>query len=82
MRNGSFQFGHKWKKTVQRLPETGMGYTVVSITLKDGRKFEQAVIDSGWLCLIRGRADIPFVEADIADIRATHDKWKWRGEHE
>jgi hypothetical protein len=65
---------------VQKLPETGMGYTIVSITLVDGRTFDQAIIASGYLHRIRGRSDVPFSEDDIADIRATHDKWDWRSE--
>ena len=80
MRDGAFFFLGEWLTTVQLLPETGMGYTVVTVRLKDGRIFEQAVIDSGCLSRIRGRADIPFGESDIAQIKATHDKWSWCNE--
>ena len=55
-----------------------MGYTVVRITLSDGRVFEQAVIDSGSLIRIRGHTDVPFGENDIAEIEPTHAKWDWR----
>jgi hypothetical protein len=67
-------------ETVRNLPETGMGYTVVSITLKDGRKFDQVVIDSGWLIRVRGLPDIPFCESDITAIKASHEKWNWHEE--
>ena len=77
MNKGSFRFSEAWVPTVKALPETGMGYTVVSITLKDGRKFDQAIINSGYLTQIRGRTDVPFSEADVAEIKATHDKWDW-----
>ena len=80
MKEGSFIFAGKWLEAVRQLPETGMGYTVVTITLTDGRVFEQVVIDSGRLIRIRGRADIPFREDDIAAMDATHDKWNWRDE--
>jgi hypothetical protein len=64
--------------TVQKLFETGMGYTIVSITLKDGRRrFNQAIINSGYLTRVRGLPNVPFSEDDIAEIKATHDKWDW-----
>jgi hypothetical protein len=75
MRAGSFLFSGKWLPTVQTLPETGMGYTVISVTLTDGRRFNQAIVDSGHLIRVRGLPDIPFSENDIAEIKATHDKW-------
>jgi hypothetical protein len=54
-----------------------MGYTVVSITLKDGRRFDQVWIDSGCLCRVKGLPDVPFTEADIASIKQTDAKWDW-----
>jgi hypothetical protein len=77
---GAFIFSGEWMETVRHLPETGMGYTITSVTLKDGRKFDQVIMDSGWLARIRGLPSIPFGESDIAAIRATHDKWDWRKE--
>ena len=71
---GAFQFSGEWMEVVRRLAETGMGYTVASVALKDGRKFDQVVIDSGRLARVRGLADIPFRELDIAAIKATHEK--------
>ena len=58
-------------------PETGMGYQIATIVLKDGRRFDQAVIVEGLISEIRGRPDIPFIEEDIAEIILTHDKWDW-----
>jgi hypothetical protein len=55
-----------------------MGYTVVRVLLRDGRRFEQAVIDSGWLAGIRGLPDIPFSEDEVVEIIATHQKWDWK----
>jgi hypothetical protein len=74
---GTFLFSEKWKDRIKSLPETGMGYTVVSITLHDGRVFHQAIIDSGHLSKIKDLASIPFTEADIAEIKPTHVKWNW-----
>jgi|GEM_PF-1033690 len=77
MKAGAFLFSGKWVETVRKLGETGMGYTVVSVTLSDGRKFEQALIDSGYLSRIRGLPDVPFAESDIATITRTDTKWDW-----
>lgn len=54
-----------------------MGYVVVSVTLIDGREFNQAVIKSGYLVRVRGFKEIPFVESEVADIRQTDEKWDW-----
>jgi hypothetical protein len=54
-----------------------MGYTIVSVTLRDGRRFDQAVVDSGYLSRVRGLSDVPFTENDVAEMKATHDKWDW-----
>jgi hypothetical protein len=74
---GAFLFSGRWADTVRHLGETGLGYTVVSITLKDGRKFNQALIDTGHLCRIRGLFDVPFAEEDIVEIKQTNAKWNW-----
>jgi hypothetical protein len=54
-----------------------MGYTVVKITLNDGRAYQQAVIDSGYVARVRGCRDVPFTEAEINAIEPTHQKWRW-----
>ena len=79
MERNRFKFSAKFLRLLSEMPETGMGYQVVTITLKDGRMFKQVVIAEG-LIKIRGRADIPFTEDDIADITVTHDKWDWSQE--
>lgn len=78
MRPGAFEFRGKWQERVKALPETGMGYSVVCVTLRDGRRFEQAVIDSGWLSRVRGLPDVPFAEEDIIDLAANHQRWDWQ----
>lgn len=77
MRPGAFSFSGKWLPTVRALSETGMGYTVVAVTLNDGRIYKQALIDSGYLSRVRGLPIVPFEEEDITDIKATHAKWDW-----
>jgi hypothetical protein len=65
----------KWAKELVSKPETGMGYQVVSIVLKDGKKYDQVVIVEGQITKIRGLKDIPFNEDEISKIIITHDKW-------
>jgi len=74
------QLSEKWAPVLLAQPETGMGYYVVSVILQDGRKFDQVVIDSGYITKVRGYKDIPFQESEIVEIKATHDKWDWRAE--
>jgi len=70
----------KWIAMLLAKPETGMGYQVVSIKLKDGREFKQVVIDSGYITRIRSLKNIPFDESEIDEIIVTHDKWDWQKE--
>lgn len=70
------QLKEKWGPRLTSQPETGMGYQVTTIFLRDGRRFEQVMIVEGLITRIRGRSDIPFNEEDIEDIVVTHDKWK------
>ena len=70
----------KWAAVLASKPETGMGYQVVTVVLKDGRRFDQVAVVEGQLAEIRGRKDIPFTEHDIAEIVLTHDKWNFNTE--
>jgi hypothetical protein len=65
----------KWLDYLSDKPESGMGYQIVSIVLKDGRRFDQVVIVEGYVTQVRGFSDIPFVEDDVHEIVLTHDKW-------
>ena len=65
----------KFEKELVSQPETGMGYQVVKIILKDGRQFNQvAVIQSSVIGQIRGMKEIPFKGEDIDKIILTHEK--------
>ena len=67
----------KWAKELASKPETGMGYQVVSVILRDGKRFNQVAVVEGRITEIRGRPDIPFAENDIAEIILMHDKWNF-----
>jgi hypothetical protein len=70
----------KWATELASKPETGMGYQVVSVILKSGRKFDQVAVVGGRITEIRRRKDIPFTEDQIAQILLTHDKWDFNAE--
>jgi hypothetical protein len=74
------KLSQRWAPTLLAQPETGMGYQVVSIVLKNGTRYDQVAIESGFITKIRGRSDIPFEDKDIAEIIVTHDKWRFETE--
>ena len=58
--------------------ETGIGYQVVSVILKDGRVFEQVVISEGCIIEVRGHKEIPFTPDDVVSVHVTHKHWNFR----
>ena len=74
------QLSKKWIDKIIPQGETGMGYHIATITLKNGGKYNQVVIDSGYITRVRGLSEIPFTENDIEEIIVTHDKWNFRNE--
>jgi len=72
----TLELSEKWVGYLINKPETGMGYQVCTILLKDGREYKQAIIDSGVITSIKNIEGIPFEEDQIEDIIVTHDKWK------
>jgi hypothetical protein len=65
----------RWTEELMATGETGMGYQVATVVLKDGTRFDQAVIVEGCITQIKGHDNIPFSENDILAIAVTHDKW-------
>jgi hypothetical protein len=63
---------------LKRDRETGIGYQVVSVELKDGRLFDQVSTSEGCIIEVRGHQEIPFVSDDIALVRVTHKRWNFR----
>ena len=65
-----------WAEFLHKLPETGMDYQTVSVTLQDGRRFDDvAIVHSNYIGEVRGHDGVPFQPDEIADIRLTHNKW-------
>jgi hypothetical protein len=75
-----FFLGNKWADSLTNQPEAGMGYWIASIVLKSGQRYNQVIIDSGYVTKIRGMDSIPFTLDDIDQIIVTNDKWDWSKE--
>jgi hypothetical protein len=54
------------------------GYQFVSVKLKDGRVFAQAVASEGCVIQVKGFREIPFVEFDIESVAADGEPWNFR----
>ncbi len=72
----------KWAPKLIAQGETGMGYQIVSVVLKDGKRFDQVVIVGGTIGQIKGIEGIPFAEDEIAEIIVTHDKWDFNADRQ
>lgn len=58
--------------------ETGGGYQIVSVELKDGTRFDQAVVSEGCIIEVRGHAEIPFSPDEVAWVSVNHKRWNFR----
>jgi len=63
---------------LKRATETGIGYQVVSVELKDGRTFDQVVTSEGCIIEVRGYKEIPFTPDDVASVSVNHKRWNFR----
>ena len=67
------QLSDKWGPLLTRQPETGMGYQIGTVVLRDGRRFNDVLIQEGLITRIKGLTVIPFTESEIIDIIVTGD---------
>ena len=67
------QLSDKWGPVLTRQRETGMGYQIAMVVLRDGRRFNDVLIQEGLITRIKGLAMIPFSESEITDIIVTGD---------
>ena len=63
---------------LKRSSETGIGYQVVSVELKDGRCFDQVVVSECCIIEVRGFSAIPFAPHDVASVTINHKRWNFR----
>lgn len=64
----------KWAPVLVNQPETGMGYSICTVQLRDGRHIDRVVIVGGIVTEVDGSENIAFTEDEIVDIRVTHDR--------
>jgi len=62
----------KWATVLASQRETGMGYQVVTVRLKDGRQFVGVTVVGGIISRVAGAESVPFAEEDIDGIEVTH----------
>jgi hypothetical protein len=63
---------------LKRDKETGIGYQVVSVNLKDGRCFDQVVASEGCIIQVRGYTEIPFAPEEVTSVSVNHRRWNFR----
>jgi len=63
---------------LKRVGETGIGYQVVSVELKDGRFFDQVVASEGCIIEVRGHEAIPFAPEEVESVVINHKRWNFR----
>ena len=63
---------------LKRAGETGIGYQVVSVELRDGRRFEQVATSEGCFIEVRGYEEIPFSTDEVVSVRVNHRRWNFR----
>ena len=63
---------------LKRSAETGCGYQVVSVVLKDGRSFNQVATSEGCIIEVRGYNEIPFSPDDVESVSVNHKDWNFR----
>jgi len=65
-----------WAARLRGAAESGMGFSMVSVVLHDGRRFERVPYMAGLLDLagLSGFWKPPFEASDISNIVVTHDR--------
>jgi hypothetical protein len=72
------RLSERWREFLLSQPETGMGYQIVSVVLRNGRRYDCVVVVDGCIAEIRGDQEIPFGVGDIEEMIVTHDWWRSR----
>lgn len=68
----------EWAEYLRLQRETGPGYQVVSVQLRDGKRFDQVVASEGCVIQVRGHRDVPFAPDDVASVSVNHNEWNFR----
>lgn len=68
----TFVLSERWAPALLSQPETGMGYQVVTVVLKDGRRVENVTVSGGVISDLPPEIGCTFAESDIENILVTH----------
>jgi hypothetical protein len=63
---------NRWAEVLLAQPETGMGYQIVTVRLKDGRRIDNITVVGGIISALPDEVSGFFSEEDIEDIVVTH----------
>jgi hypothetical protein len=63
---------NRWAEALLAQPETGMGYQIVTVRLKDGRRIDNVTVVGGIVSALPDEVSGSFSEEDIEDIVVTH----------
>ena len=63
---------------LKQQPETGLGYQIVAVELRDGRHFDQVVTSEGCIIAVRGHSEVPFEFDDVQSVSVNHKSWNFR----
>jgi len=63
---------NRWAEVLTAQPETGMGYQIVSIRLKDGRRIDNVTVVGGVISRLPDTVPDWFSDEDIEDIVVKH----------
>jgi hypothetical protein len=70
----------KWTPFFLSHPETGMGYVIATVILKNGQRFDRVCVVGGTILTVDNQSNVPFTEDQIAEFVVTHDKSGMRHE--
>jgi hypothetical protein len=68
----------EWADSLRRQEEAGLGYHIVSVSLRDGRRFDQVVASEGCVIQVRGYSELPFQHDEVASVQVNHRHWNFR----
>jgi hypothetical protein len=68
----------KWIDYLNKQGETGPGYQVLAVRLKDGKCFDQVVVSEGCVIQVRGYIEVPFTCDEVISVEVNHRRWNFR----
>jgi hypothetical protein len=68
---------NEWVDHLRRQGETGLGYQIVSVNLRDGRRFDQVVASEDCVIQVLGFSDVPFKQDEVASASVLVNHWRW-----